>query len=142
MINHLNSQVYPITFIGALCHPPPAHGDSLSGTSLRVNRPIILCGLRCHCVFHLRFDEELQDVGVFLVLVLLTVAAVNGVAGGLRAQHQVAVVEATLHGLIHDVEPGPRLYDPPDVVLALVGLLQVLEKTSTLIETWDLFISP
>lgn len=100
-----------------------------------MNRPIILCGFCCHRVFHLRLDEELQDVGVLLVLVLLTVAAVRGIAGSLWAQHQVAVVEATLHGFIHDVEPGPRLHDTHHVVLALVGLLQVLENTTRLTET-------
>lgn len=93
-----------------------------------MNCPIILRRLCRHRVFHLRLDEELQDVSVLLVLVLLTVAAVSGNAGRLRAQHQVAVVEATLHGFIHNVEPGPRLHRASHVVLALVGLLQVLEK--------------
>lgn len=118
------------TFIGALAHSPPAHRDSLSRSSLSVARPIMLCSLLRHRVLHLRFDEELQDVGVLLVLAGLVVAAVAGVTGGLRAQHQVAVVEATVHGFIHDVEPGPRLDDTPDVVLALVGLLQVLQNTA------------
>ncbi len=97
-----------------------------------MNRPIILGGFRCHRVLHLRFDEELQDVGVLLVVVVLAVATVTGIGGGLGAQHQVAVVEAALHGFIHDVEPGPRLYDTPDVVLTLVGLLQVLEDNEIL----------
>lgn len=127
------------TFIGALAHPPPAHGDSLSRRRLRVNRPIIPCGFCRHRVLHLRLDEELQDVGVLLVLGLLTATAVGCVSGGLWTQHQVAVVEATLHGFVHDVEPGPRLHDTPYVVLALVGLLQVLENTTRFTETWGWF---
>lgn len=91
-----------------------------------MHRPIILCCLRCHCVLHLCLDEELQNVGVLLVLVRLVVATVNGAPGRFWTQHQVAVVEPPLHGFIHDVEPGPGLYDAPDVVLPLVGLLQVL----------------
>ncbi len=104
-----------------------------------MNRPIILCSFRCHRVLHLGFDEELQDVGVFLRLVLLVVAAVSG-GGRLRAQHQVAVVEATLHGFIHDVEPGPRLHPPSNVVLALIRLLQVLKHTGALKHTWLLLL--
>lgn len=100
-----------------------------------MNRPIILCRLRRHRVFHLRLDEELQDVGVLLVLVLVAVAAlccvvVAATAGALRAQHQVTVVQATLHGLVHDVEPGPRLHHPHHAVLALIGLLQILQHKS------------
>lgn len=122
------SQVRLPTFIRALGHPPPAHRDALRGRSLRVNPPIIRCCFGCHRVLHLRLDEELQNVGVLLVLIGLAVATVTGVASGLWAQHQVAVVEATLHGFIHDVEPRPRLHNAPHVVLALVWLLQVLER--------------
>lgn len=102
-----------------------------------MNRPIILCRLRRHRVFHLRLDEELQDVGVLLVLVLVAVAALGCVvvvvvvvatAADLWAQHQVTVVETTLHGLVHDVEPGPRLHHPHHAVLALIGLLQILQR--------------
>lgn len=115
-----------LTFIGALAHPPPAHRDPLSRWSPRVHRPILLRCLRCHRVLHLGLDEELQDVRVLLVLARLVVATVSGAPGRFWTQHQVAVVEPPLHGFIHDVEPGPGLYDAPDVVLALVGLLQVL----------------
>jgi len=117
-----------LTFVRALGHPPPAHWDSLCWCSLCVNRPVALCRFCCHRVVHLRLDEELQDVRVLLVLVGLAVATLSSIAGGFRTQHQVAVVEATLHSFIHDVEPGPRLHHAPDVVLTLVGLLQVLEK--------------
>lgn len=123
------------TFIGALAHPPPAHRDSLSRRSLGMNRPVVLRRLRRHRVLHLRLDEELQDVRVLLVLVGLAVAAVTGVGGGVRAQHQVAVVETTLHRFVHDVEPRPRLHHAPQAVLALVRLLQVLEETRRFTDT-------
>lgn len=115
-----------LTFIGALAHPPPAHRDPLRWWSPGMHRPIIPCCLCCHRVLHLCLDEELQDVCVLLGLVGLAVATVSGVSYGFWTQHQVAVVEATLHGFLHDVEPGPRLYNATDVVLTLVGLLQVL----------------
>lgn len=102
-----------------------------------MRRPIILCCLCCHRVLHLRFDEELQDVGVLLDLVRLVVATVNGAPSSFWTQDQVAVVEPPLHGFIHDVEPGPRLYDTPHVVLTLVGLLQVLEDTARVTDSWQ-----
>lgn len=95
-----------------------------------MNHPFVLCGFCRPCVFHFCLDEKLQDVGVLLVLVLLSDAAVSGIpAGCLWTQHQVTVVEATLRGFIHDVEPWPRLHHTTDVVLPLVLLLQVLDKS-------------
>jgi len=125
------------TFIGALAHPPPAHGDPLGGSSAAVGRPVgrPVGRLLRHVVVHLRLDEELQDVGALLVVVVVVLVMVVVVVpeaaatAVLRAQHQVAVVETAMHGFVHDVEPGPRLHDPPGVVLALVGLLQVLGDT-------------
>lgn len=94
--------------------------------------------VRRHRIFHLRLDEELQDVGAVLVLVAIAelrgavddvdiiVVVVDVVAAVLRAQNQIAAVQAALHGVLHDVEPGPRLHHPLHAVLALVGLLKVL----------------
>lgn len=90
-----------------------------------MDRPPIVGGLLRRRVVHLRLDEELQDVSVLLVVgPEASPTAAGGVVGGsLRAQHQAAVVEAAVHGFIHDVEPGPRLHRPPNAVLALVRLL-------------------
>lgn len=123
------------TFIGALRHPPPTQRGPFKRRMPHNDLPVV----RCHRIFHLRLDEELQDVGV--VRVLEAIAQLRGtaddvdvvvavvvvvVAADLGAQNQIPVVQAALHGILHDVEPGPRLHHALHAVLALVGLLQVL----------------
>lgn len=91
-----------------------------------MDHPVVMGGFSGRRVLHLRLDEELQDVVVLLALV--DGAAVSGAAAAaLGTQDQAAVVEAALGGLIHDVEPGPRLHHAAHAVLALVLLLQVLQ---------------
>jgi len=121
------------TFIGALGHPPPAHGHALRRGALPGGtvppRPRVL---------HLRLDEELQDVRVLLVTVAVarrrgprgqSVMIGRRVGGGGGAEDQVTVVEPALHGIVHDVEPGPGVLRAARALVALVGLLQVLGQT-------------
>lgn len=90
-----------------------------------MNHPILPCGFRRHGVLHLRLDEEFQNVVVFLALVDVAAVRCDSTAG-LGAQYQATVVQASLRGLVHDVEPGPRLHHATRAVLALVLLPQVL----------------
>lgn len=101
-----------------------------------MNHPSLLCSFCRHGILHLRLDEEFQNVVVFLALVnVATVGCVS--TPGLGVQHQVTVVEAPLCGLIHDMEPGPRLHHPACTILSLVLLLQVLhKKKKTVSKLW------
>lgn len=90
-----------------------------------MNHPVLLCRFCRRRLLHLRLDEELQNVVVLLALLHVATERRVGTAG-LGAQHQGAVVEAPLRGLVHDVEPGPRLQRAACAVRALVLLLQVL----------------
>lgn len=115
------------TFVSALGHPPPPQRDPLHGAGSCVHRPVVP-SVHCHRVVHLRFDEKLQNVRVFLVLARLVVSAVAGVNRRVRTEHKVAVEEPAVHRLLHHVEPGPG-FDHSCDVLPLVRLLQVLGRT-------------
>lgn len=97
-----------------------------------MGHPFVLRHLCSDRLLHLRLDEKLQDVRVVLVPAGWSVATVTSEGDAdvvvLWAQNQIAVVESSLHGLVHDVEPGPGLDHSTKVLLILVWLLQVLTK--------------
>lgn len=108
------------TFVGALAHPPAAHGETLGGLGAGA---VLVGALGGDRVIHLGLDEELQDV----VVVPPPLAVVE------RAQHHATAVQATVQGVVHQAEPRPRLGRTPRLIPArrLVGLLQVLTPRHT-----------